>query len=455
MTFIRQPKDGAAKDDKAPADIGIASLPRIDDNPYRQLHKFFADEVSKTNSVCKILNEFIVRRFLDSGIKLSTTDRNTIRDLCRRIEAGEPPELITHLKVASAKDIAVDLTPREGELDAIFERRAKAAADGISDVALLFSKKYYKTFTHWADDASQVHDAQLSAFRGRIARTWRKPFQALSAFLLANTQLGEDFMKELTIEMGPGRKYTPKVSALFLLHARACIVAAEVQTLLKHGFPDGGIAWWRTLHEISVVAKFIAKQDEVIAERYAAYEDIESYRAASSYQEFQSVLGQVPLTKSMLAKLERRKNNLIKIYGSVFANEYGWASPAFNDKAPKFSSIEDSVGMDHLRPYYKLASQQTHATAKGALFRMGLTGTRQQHGKELLLVGPTNTGFTEPAQLTSYSLLQVTVALLMQKPMIDRLVTCNVLTKMQEKIPSLFWKVQSEILQREMALKES
>ena len=37
-----------------------------------------------------------------------------------------------------------------------------------------------------------------------------------------------------------------------------------------------------------------------------------------------------------------------------------------------FSDIERAVRLDHLRPYYKLASHNVHANPKGMLFRLGL-----------------------------------------------------------------------------------
>ena len=46
--------------------------------------------------------------------------------------------------------------------------------------------------------------------------------------------------------------------ALTRLHARGCQVGFEILALLKNGFADGAHARWRTLHELAVVAMFLA-----------------------------------------------------------------------------------------------------------------------------------------------------------------------------------------------------
>ncbi|MBI4292030.1 MAG: hypothetical protein HY661_11170 [Betaproteobacteria bacterium] len=73
-------------------------------------------------------------------------------------------------------------------------------------------------------------------------------------------------------------------------------------------------------------------------------------------------------------------------------------------------------------------------------------------GKELLLVGPTNSGFTDPAQLTGLSMLQITSALLSQQPVLDRIVLGFVLRRMQDELPETFWAVEPKLQKEEATL---
>jgi hypothetical protein len=72
-------------------------------------------------------------------------------------------------------------------------------------------------------------------------------------------------------------------SALTRLHARACQVAAEILALMQHGFADGAMARWRTLHEIAVIATFLRDRGEVMAERYHASGVLDGHRAAIDF----------------------------------------------------------------------------------------------------------------------------------------------------------------------------
>ncbi len=41
-------------------------------------------------------------------------------------------------------------------------------------------------------------------------------------------------------------------NALLMLHARTCLVASELETMIRCGYADGAAARWRTLHEMAV-----------------------------------------------------------------------------------------------------------------------------------------------------------------------------------------------------------
>jgi len=79
------------------------------------------------------------------------------------------------------------------------------------------------------------------------------------------------------------------------------------------------------------------------------------------------------------------------------------------------------------------------------MFKLGLLGSAHN----LLLAGPTNFGFTDPAQGTLFSLGLITATLVTTKPTIDNMVMCNVLLKLESEIAEEFLRVQKDIEKRE------
>ncbi|MFS4688338.1 DUF5677 domain-containing protein [Klebsiella quasipneumoniae subsp. similipneumoniae] len=72
------------------------------------------------------------------------------------------------------------------------------------------------------------------------------------------------------------------------------------------------------------------------------------------------------------------------------------------------------VNLEHMRPYYKWASQNIHTGSKAMRNRLGLCETNE----DILLVGQSNSGMTDQ-HATAINLVQVTVSLLFLKPNID------------------------------------
>ena len=215
--------------------------------------------------------------------------------------------------------------------------------------------------------------------------------------------------------------------------------------LLKSGFADGAHARWRSLHEIAVVASFIKKHGNGVAERYLLHNYIESYKAASLHRKYYEVLDDEPISQDEYDSVKAMHDELVARFGSSYKNNYGWAASALNKENPTFSDIEVNSGLDHLRPYYKLASHNVHANPKGISFKLGLLGNTQN----ILLAGPSNYGFTDPAHGTAISLGQITINLITTKPTIDNFVLSKILLKFESEIGEEFLKVQKEIEDRD------
>lgn len=285
----------------------------------------------------------------------------------------------------------------------------------------------------------------LKDFEQRLCKDWKKPFDLFEAFLVLAFEAGDEFNNEFRKDKTEAENYV--FEALTRLHARACQIASEVLVLLRNGFADGAHARWRSLHEIAVVASFIKTHGNETAERYLLHDKIESYKAATLFQKHYETLGEEPISQDEYDAIRAVREKLVARFGNSYKNNYGWASSALNKDDPTFSDIEENSGLDHLRPYYKLASHNVHANPKGVMFRLGLLGNT----RNILLAGPSNVGFTDPAQGTVYSLGLITVTLITIKPTIDNLVLSNILLRFESEIGEEFLKVQREIERRDAA----
>ena len=237
--------------------------------------------------------------------------------------------------------------------------------------------------------------------------------------------------------------------ALARLHARACQISGEVYTLLESGHADGAHARWRALHEIAVVAYFIKQKGEETAERFLDYRHLEDYYEARNYQDQHEVLGHEPLSKEKLDILEENRDTLAGRYGPPFDDEgygYGWAAHHFDNKSASFGRLEKEVDLDHLSPFYKMASNSVHAGSKGTKHRLGLLDQDTQP----LLAGPTNYGLADPAQLTAISLNQVTTAFLLLDPSAKELIRTMGLQRLVTEICTAFTETQFQIEREEL-----
>ena len=122
------------------------------------------------------------------------------------------------------------------------------------------------------------------------------------------------------------------------------------------------------------------------------------------------------------------------MHGSEFKETYGWACQFLGNKKPNFSQIEADVKLDHMRPYYKWASHNVHANVKGITSKLGLSETKE----DILLVGQSDSGMTDPADATAIALSQITTTLLNIEPNIDTIVTLKMILAITDEVGEAF-----------------
>ena len=195
-----------------------------------------------------------------------------------------------------------------------------------------------------------------------------------------------------------------------------------------------------------MVGFFLRSHDQELSEKYLLHEPIQQYKLALSQQEVQGRINEERITQEEIDNLKSIYDDLIRRFGKGFRLDYGWAEDALRGKHPSFYEIEKQVQLDHLRPYYKMASDNVHANSHGIYFRLGL----DPNGEDILLAGPSTAGLADPGHSTAISLLQITTSLLTSVPSIDSLVVLEILNRLSREVGEAFLEIhkkhESEVL---------
>ena len=280
---------------------------------------------------------------------------------------------------------------------------------------------------------------QRLQFERRLESHWRKPLDLLDLFVSIATEAGDEFNTTFRDDAEGTNEIVHE--ALVLLHARACQVASAILALLRSGFADDAHARWRALHEMAVVSIFISEQGEDTAERYLLHDGIQRYKLALKYYEHAEALGYRPLSQHDLEKHKAVRDGLVAQFGKAFKESYGWAAAALGNEKPTFESIEKHVSLEHWRPYYGMASDNVHANAHGAYYRLG----SPPRGEDMLLAGPSVFGLAAPGDSTAVSLCQVTSTLLSTYLSLDSIVVMKILLALRNEVGDAFRQAHNDL----------
>lgn len=149
-----------------------------------------------------------------------------------------------------------------------------------------------------------------------------------------------------------------------------------------------------------------------------------------------------PFNEHDIADLEHACNAVEKQIGRRLKKDYDWAHPAITAQNISFDDLEKNVGMDHWRPHYRWASQHTHGGHRPADRMLGLAESESP----VMLVGPSNSGFTEPLHMAAISLMQMTTTFLLHEPNLDRLVHAEIMSRLSDELGPLALKIEKETL---------
>lgn len=296
---------------------------------------------------------------------------------------------------------------------------------------------------------AQEH-AMQEGFEHRLYERWKKALDLYGAIVILSRECGEQYTKQHSEQSAKDKDNI--FGVLVQIHVKACQTASAVEVLLKSGYARDAFTRQRTLHELAVIALFIKKHDQENAERYWLHNTIESYKAAMQYEQYCNRLGYEPHNPANLDKIRSARDALITRFGTVFSEQYGWAAQALGKtRGVTFADIEESVGLDHLRPYYRMASHGVHANPKGLIFDIGNFNKEiPGYKNRTMLAGASNAGLADPGQSALISLNQCTAALLTYKNDLETLMKLKVLDSFVHEACQAFIEIHRELMSEEV-----
>lgn len=406
------------------------------------LHESLLETTRSVLTTEFLLASFFEGKFKKAGVRLSGAEKERVRNAAAEyLRTNE----LTALESAVNRRRQLHIEITDTDVDQFVERVTHAQEESTVVAIQKIARMMAAEVAEWADTEVEWTRAIRDDFESRLARTWRQPLHYYARFLRVVAYIAE----LVTAHVNEQRllESSRLTEALLMLHARALTVASEVEALMRAGFPDGATARWRTLHEIAVTAAFLVEHGEDAAARYLDHFPCEQLKGARFYEEHRQALGEEPLEAQFLNALEADVARLVKQYGEPFRRDNGWAAEALQLKQVTFFDVERAVKLDFMRPYYRGASEQVHASSRGAFMRAGLIN--QQSTIEMLVAGPSNYGFADAAINSARALLTTTVSLQQVVSTVDASVFSIILGKWLDPLARSFVKAQRSIEERE------
>lgn len=386
-----------------------------------------------------VLPNLIAQRLSEQGIRLSP--RNIAR-LKKRLKRRVHGELSIEIDDKGYPGLTSDAVQKR--VQAVIDDlgpAVKKACDGviraipalIDNLATTLADRAVEDIRNRKRSALASHRRQHEAFRQHMRKEWAAGLDALETQIGAITEIGARCAEQDNERnVRSGRRVR---QVLRSLQARACQIAREILLLMENGYADGAHARWRSLHEVATVACVVAAKGERTAYRYLMHEVWEARRSAKAQLAAWPHLERDQEFVRQVQVLERDCSRLVAKYGPGFNSQNGWAAHLFGGRKPQFSEIEKLAQLEMLRPHYGLASDNVHAGAKGASYRLGLG---LEAGLPVLLAGPSELGLEDPGILAARSLMLMTVTSLTYKADTERLVLARVALKLADDTMSAF-----------------
>jgi hypothetical protein len=392
------------------------------------LHKAFLAEMAKAPAA--LLSKFISEKLAAEG---HAERPGFVEALTKHLLGGgtEPFDWDD----GSGDDVIIAFTDADTKkLDELTKEFVSALPDVVTQISSEAAKAILKALKRDWPGQAEFERESLQGFRRRLEARWGKGFDGLRMLLTMVREMGGEV--HARARRSRSSKNQAIRSILLRLHTRACQVTAEIITLMENGFADGAMARWRTLYEIGVVATVISDGGDELAQRYMAHEAVESKLAFDEYDRCHQALGFKPMSLKERRRVERAFKAAVNAHGPEFGKPYGWAAQHLGLKRVTFKELEDAADRSEMRSYYKMASYNVHADAKGVFHRLGVLGDPW-----MVIAGASDAGFVDPGQNTAITLVQITALLFRDRiSNLDIMIRMQLLILVRDEIPGALEK---------------
>ena len=241
--------------------------------------------------------------------------------------------------------------------------------------------------------------ASNDAFIKRNREKWSKGFIKLHALREICLDAGINFQKQF---LKNTKYHNDELIGVFMRqHAHACRISGEIICLLEGGYPDAALARWRTLYEMVIQCLIIQKHGREAAIDFIKYGLVKTVEGIEEHHRTAEEMGHETFTDEELNFYFELRENLI-------GNDKSWHWARKYTGVAKIEKLREYVGLDKWSHNYKLASRNIHAD----YYEVGSLYAMQEAKEDVLLVGQSNSGLTEPAHFTAISLSQITAIFL-------------------------------------------
>jgi hypothetical protein len=316
----------------------------------------------------------------------------------------------------------------------------------IDEIIELLHTSFKQEYLKIEEDYLSIQKKQNIETVDEYACYWQKGIKKLESFIFICTAFGEVFSKSYVEKNKDEKSLLAKI--IIQLHIRACEISETIILLLKSGHIDAAFSQWRILHEVNVIISFIGKHGEECAERYISYMYIDKHKGANQYIDYEKRLNEKGPTDSQLKELKRIYDKLIEKYGKSFGSVNGWACKFIHDDAKckdkrniSFSDIEKDVELDHLRPYYKRASQYAHVSSVALEADVSFHPVNDDYG----VFSKSNIGITTVAHSLVLSLMKITSVLMFIEPSLDSLAIMKTIKDFEKEIGEIFLEIDKKV----------
>ena len=340
-------------------------------------HRIIESAVSNATSREHLIPLLVARTAKNRGLTLSELEIERLAEAIHRARDGS---LTIDLEAPcgfgeTEADVRAELQAFLATLVASIAEVGADLVDAVSKVIPEMIKTVAEAVDGHLSEHALEHAGQLKRAYDERAETVRRLWGEAIKHL--------DLLRELVVEWGymasewrQGAYAQPHTAfALNRLVSRAYEIVGEILVLVRSGYADGALARWRSLHEVCVIAMFLAHRRDKCAEMYLSHHCIEEFQLF----EVDGASGTARLADSQrdryLRDLRTQRAALVAKYGAAYAKDNGWAAIDLGRARVTFKDIEAHVGLDTLRRGYQRANSAVHGGALATLTRVSLNTT--------------------------------------------------------------------------------